>query len=149
MATPYAIPRTLWESLDAVLFAKGAALAREIAAELKVNPQPLLQSLNTQERGKFSILPDEETSTYQCQASVPHGQIWMRCRCPLAAGARFCSTHEKSAPIVPSNLEEVTRIEVNGEVYLKKSDGSVLNRLGEPVGQMTGNQKLLLFDCED
>lgn len=148
MATPYPIPKTLWESLDAVLFAKGAALAREIAAELKVNPQPLLQSLNTQERGKFTILPDEDTM-YQCQAAVAHGRIWMRCRCPVASGARFCGSHEKSAPIVPSNLEEVQRVEVNGEVYLKKADGSVLNRLGDCVGQLTANQKLLLFESDD
>ncbi len=149
MATPYSIPRTLWESLDAILFAKGTALAREIAAELKVNPQPLLQSLNTQERGKFFLLPDEETTSYQCQATVAHGKIWMRCRCPVLSGARFCGVHEKSAPIVPSNLEEVERIEVNGDLYLKKADGIVLNRDGKVIGQMTGNQKLLIFDCED
>jgi hypothetical protein len=148
MATPYTIPQTLWESLDAVLFSKGLALARDIATELKVDPKPLIQALNGPERGKFFLVPDDEATTYQCQAHIPNGKTWMRCRSPTCGGVRFCSAHERSAPIVPSGLEEVERIVVTGEVYLKKADGAVVNREGVVVGSLTPNQKLILFEIE-
>ena len=148
MATPYAIPQVLWESLDAVLFTKGMAFAREIAAELKVNAAPLLQALNTQERSKFVILPEDELSLHQCCAAIPNGKFWIRCRSPvLACGSRYCTTHDKTAPIVPSHLEEAQRVDVKGDVYFKKDDDSVVNRDGRVVGILKGS-KLTLFEIE-
>ena len=68
MAQAYPIYKGLWESFDAVIFNKGNALAREIAAELGVDPKALLQHLKAVERGKFTLLPDDGCSQYQCQA---------------------------------------------------------------------------------
>lgn len=143
----YTIPRTLWESLDAVLFTKGMALAKEIAAELHVPAQPLIVALNTQDRGKFTILPDDEATTYQCQALIKHGATFMRCRCPsLRPSPSYCSAHERYSPDIPRGLRQVRLLEGTDVPYvLYGSDIFTLN--GEKCGYLK-NQKATLFQIE-
>jgi len=122
----YPIPKLLWESLDAVLFSKGIQLAREIAVELNVPVQPLLQTLKAQEKNKFVLLPDEETTKYQCQALHQYGLTWLRCRCPVLGSApRLCSSHcsEKylKAPCL-DNCIEVQRVLINDQIYLRNKN---------------------------
>ena len=143
----YSIPRTLWESLDAVLFAKGLSLAKEIAKDLGVQPQALIQSLNTQERGKFTILPDDEGFTYQCQALVQNGATYMRCRCPsLKPSPSYCTTHEKYNPDIPKNLKKVRRVEGSDVPYIV-SDNDVYTLNGKKCGILKGST-ITLFDIE-
>ena len=143
MSQVYSIPRTLWESLDAVLFTKGMALAKEIAADLGVPAQPLLSSLNTQERGKFTILPDDDSVTYQCQALVQNGATFMRCRCPsLKPAPSFCSAHERYTVDVPRGLTQVRQISGSDTPYLLNgSDIFTLN--GEKCGMLKGSTAVL------
>ena len=136
MSQSYSIPRTLWESLDAILFTKGMALAKEVAAELGVPAQALVGALNTQERGKFTIIPDDEATTYQCQALVQHGATYMRCRCPsLKPPPSFCQTHERYTADVPRGLKQVRRLDGSDVPYL-------LN--GSDVYDMNGNKTGIL-----
>ena len=65
----YPIQQTLWESIDGILFNKALALAKDIAAELGVPPQDLITLLKREDRSKFSIIQEDET-TYQCQALI-------------------------------------------------------------------------------
>jgi hypothetical protein len=143
----YTIPRTLWESLDAVLFTKGIALAKEIAADLQVPAQPLIAALNTQERGKFIILPDEEATKYQCQALIKNGATFMRCRCPsLRPAPSYCSAHERYSPDIPRGLRHVRLIEGSDVPYvLYGSDIFTLN--GEKCGYLK-NKRATLFQIE-
>lgn len=143
----YTIPRALWESLDAVLFTKGLALAKEIATDLGLPPQPLVNMLNTQERGKFTILPDDESTTYQCQALIKHGATFMRCRCPtLKPSPSFCSAHERYSPDIPRGLRQVRLIDGSDIPYvLYGSDIYTLN--GERCGILKG-EKATLFVIE-
>jgi len=143
----YSIPRALWESLDAVLFSKGLTLAKEIAKDLGVSPQQLIQSLNTQERAKFTIIPDDEESTYQCQALVKNGATYMRCRCPsLKPSPSYCIAHEKYNPDIPKNLKKVRRIEGSDVPYiLSENDVYTLN--GKKCGIMKGST-VTLFEIE-
>jgi hypothetical protein len=143
----YTIPRTLWESLDAVLFTKGMALAKEIAADLGVPAQPLIAALNTQERGKFTILPDDELTTYQCHALIKHGATFMRCRCPtLKPSPSYCSSHERYSPDIPRGLRNVRLVNGSDIPYvLYGSDIFTLN--GEKCGYLK-NQKITLFQIE-
>ena len=143
----YSIPRALWESLDAVLFSKGLTLAKEIAKDLGVPSQPLVQALNTQERGKFTILPDDEASTYQCQALVQHGATYMRCRCPsLKTPPGYCNAHEKYNPDIPKNLKKVRRIDGSDVPYLL-SDTDVYTLNGKKCGYLKGST-ITLFEIE-
>ena len=147
MAQPYSIPRTLWESLDAVLFTKGMALAKEIAAELGVPAQPLVASLNTQDRGKFTILPDDEVTTYQCQALVHNGATFMRCRCPsLKPAPSFCSAHERYTIDVPRGLTQVRQISGSDVPYLLNGS-NVYTLNGEKCGILKGST-VTLFQIE-
>ena len=143
----YTIPRALWESLDAVLFTKGIALAKEIAADLGVPPQALIQNLNTQERGKFTILPDDESTKYQCQALIKHGATFMRCRCPtLKPSPSFCSSHERYSPDIPRGLKQVRLLDTPEVPYvLYGTDVYTMN--GEKCGILKGST-LTLFQIE-
>lgn len=143
----YSIPQTLWESLDAILFTKGQALAKEVALELGVPVKPLLTSLNTRERGKFTILPDDDTSTYQCQALQLNGATFMRCRCPsLKPSPSFCSLHERYAMDVPRGLTKVRRIEGLEVPYLLNGN-TVYTLGGEKCGLLKGST-ITLFEIE-
>jgi hypothetical protein len=143
----YTIPRTLWESLDAVLFTKGVALAKEIAADLGVPPQQLLSCLNTQDRTKFTILPDDEMTSYQCEALVRHGATYMRCRCPsLKPSPAFCSAHERYNPDVPKGLKKVRRIDGADVPYLL-SESDIYSLNGEKCGILKGST-VTLFQIE-
>lgn len=146
----YPIPKLLWESLDAVLFSKGIQLARDIAAELNVPVQPLLQTLKIQEKTKFVLLPDEETTKYQCQALNQYGLTWLRCRCPvLGCAPRLCSSHcsEKylKTPCL-DNCVEVQRVIINEQTYLRKAS-DLYSLEGIYCGYIR-NSSAVLFEIE-
>jgi hypothetical protein len=143
----YSIPRSLWESLDAIMHTKGIALAKEVAKELGLPPQPLIASLNTDERSKFTILPDEDDSQYQCQALVHHGATYMRCRCPMLGPApRFCSKHERYSKDMTYDLPLVERLQTSEEILLHK-DSVVYTLNGQRCGILRG-QVLTRFQIE-
>jgi hypothetical protein len=141
----YSIPQTLWESLEAILFTKGQALAKEVALELGVPVKPLLASLNSKEKSKFTILPDDDTSTYQCQALQLNGATYMRCRCPsLKPSPSFCQLHERYAMDVPRGLTKVRRIEGLEVPYLLNGN-TVYTLGGEKCGILKGST-ITLFE---
>jgi len=148
MSQAYPIPRTMWESLDAILFTKTTALAREIAIELGQPVQPLLQIIKEQERSKFVILPDEETATYQCQALIQNGATLLRCRHPVLSSApRYCRQHlNDHSSFDTSTLIDVRRVIVDKDVYI--AQGSDLYTLmGEPCGCIQ-DERVILFDID-
>jgi hypothetical protein len=143
----YSIPQALWESLDAVLFSKGISLAKEVAKDLGVSSQPLVQFLRSQERGKFTIIPDDEQSTFQCQALVQTGATLVRCRCPsLKPSPSYCSAHERYNPDVPKYLKKVRRIE-GGDVPYVLSETDVYTLNGTKSGILKGST-VILFEIE-
>ena len=141
----YPIQQGLWESIDAILFTKAIALAKDIANELNISPQPLIDSLKKEERGKFTIIPDDDTS-YQCCALVQRGLTQVRCRYPtLAHNPRLCSAHLSNTLDVPK-LPEVQRIITpDSEYILKGKDVLTLN--GHQCGILKGST-LTLFEIE-
>lgn len=148
MSQAYPIPRTLWESLDAVLFTKGLALAKEIAADLGVSPKDLITNLNSQERGKFTVIPDEDAAVYQCQALMHHGVVYMRCRKPtLGLAPRFCKQHERYAMDAPA-LPMVRRLVTPEATYIvNMATREVTTLNGAGCGILNG-ERLTLFEIE-
>ena len=146
MSQEYSIPRCLWESLDAVLYSKGLSLAKELAKELGVSPQPLIAQLNTIERSKFTLIPDDEATSYQCKAPYYSGATIMRCRQPTLGPSGFCSAHERSSSDVPANLPLVQRLITSEATYMAK-DSLVYTLNGEQCGEIKGS-KLKLFVIE-
>jgi hypothetical protein len=143
----YNIPRTLWESLDAVLFTKGMNLAKEVAKELGVPEKPLIQALSLQERAKFTILPDEESTMYQCQALIKRGVVMTRCRCPtLKPSPSYCSAHERYSPDVPRGLK-TARIIDGLEVPYVLYGSDIFTMNGEKCGILKGSTATL-FEIE-
>ena len=147
MSQEYSIPRCLWESLDAVLYSKGVSLAKELAKELGVSPQPLITQLNAVERTKFTIIPDDDSSTYQCQEPINSGAITMRCRQPTLNPSKLCSHHERSSSVVPVNLPLVQRIVTSESTYVAK-DSIVYSLDGKQCGKIKGDI-LKIFDISD
>jgi len=142
MSSTYSIPRTLWESLDAILFTKGLALAKEIAADLGVPAQPLVAALNGQERGKFTIIPDDD-ATYQCQALVPHGATYMRCRhVSLKPAPSFCQEHERYVADIPRGLTQVRRIDGSDVPYVLNG-ANVYDLNGNKCGILKGSTVII------
>lgn len=143
----YSIPRSMWESLEAVLHAKGQQLAKEIAKELNVQPQPLLAHLKTMELGKFTLLPDTDDTLYQCEALCPHGAVLLRCKKPVLDQAPcLCSEHKGFVPANHSALRPVQRLILHGEAYIL--DGSsILTLAGAVCGIKKGTQFILFEEC--
>lgn len=144
----YTIPRTLWESLDGVLFNKGLVLAKEIAKELNMSPQPLIALLKGDERGKFSLIPDSELSKYQCEALIHCGSTLMRCRCAsLRVNPSLCSAHERGVCDLPSNLPIVQRLITPEAVYMAKGE-EVYTLNGQQCGLFKSG-RLTIFEIDD
>ena len=133
---PYPIQQGLWECLDGVLFNKALALAKDIAAELGVPPQALIDILKKEEKGKFAIVPDEEP-LYQCKALVPYGPTYMRCR--HTTFGEVCSSHSQSS-VTPatSSLEPVQRITAPESIYFVNTAKQVYSMDGRPCGILKG-----------
>jgi hypothetical protein len=149
MAQEYTIPKCLWESLDAVLYSKGLSLAKELAKELGLPPQPLIAALNKEERAKFTIVPDDEANTYECQAIVQSGATLMRCRCAtLGLVNKFCITHERQKSVIdtPLGLPLVQRLIAPEATYMAK-DSVVYTLNGSQCGVIKGT-RLTIFDIE-
>ena len=143
----YPIPKSLWESLDAVLYSKGVSLAKEIAKELKVPVQPLLGLLNKEEGAKFVIAPDDSSNTYQCQATIQNGSTLMRCRCAtLGLVGKFCVSHERSVSDIPSDLDTVQRVISPDGIYMAK--GSEVYTLNGTRRGLLHGSRLTLFELQ-
>jgi hypothetical protein len=141
---PYSIPRSIWESLEAVLHAKGQQLAKEIAKELNVPVQPLLAHLKTMESSKFTLVPDVEDTLYQCEGLTPHGAVLLRCKKSVFGEApRFCSEH-KGCGHVQTALIPVTRLILRGEAYILNGS-SILTLEGRLCGMKKGS-KIILYE---
>ena len=143
---PYPIQQGLWESLDGVLFNKAIALAKDIATELGVPPQTLIELLKKEERGKFAILPDDD-ATYQCKALVQNGATYMRCRCSTLSGDT-CVNHLLTSMNRPNiRLETVQRIQTPESVYI--CNGTQVYTLdGNPCGILKDSTTLKVFEIE-
>lgn len=137
----YPIYQGLWESIDAVLFNKGITLAKDIAAELGVSPQPLIEMLKKEER-KFTLIPDEDP-LYQCKALVHRGASYMRCRCPTLGN--FCNSHAAYSDVPKLGLQTMQRLVTPDSVYLMEEGSSVFTLDGDLRGTLKGTT-LTLFD---
>ena len=141
----YTIPQSLWDSLDAVLYTKGLTLAKEIAKELSISPGPLIDLLKMSDRSKFTLIPDNEVSKYQCQALIHCGSTFMRCRCPsFKANPSLCLAHEKYTPDLPTDLPLMQRLITAEATYMTK-DSEVFTLNGEQCGYYK-NSRLTLFE---
>jgi len=149
MLQPYSIPKSMWESLEAVLFTKGIALAKEVAAELNVSPKEIIAHLKLEESSKFILLPDDENAVYQCQAITQHAKVYLRCRCPAFGSApRFCANHMTASTDVPC-LPLVRRLQREEVTYIYNPITNEVSSLnGVQCGTFNGN-KLVLFDIQE
>lgn len=149
MLQPYSIPKSMWESLEAVLFTKGVALAKEVAAELNVSPKEIIAHLKLEEGSKFILLSDAEDAIYQCQSITQHGTVYLRCRCPAFGSApRFCVNHVAATTDVPC-LPLVKRLAAPEATYLYNpitNDVHTLN--GVQCGTLKGT-KIIIFEIQE
>lgn len=148
MSQAYPIQQGLWESLDAVLFNKALALAKDIAIDLNVPAQALIDVLKKEERGKFTILPDDDM-LYQCNALIQRGATFTRCRCPTLGATQTCSAHHSvSSEHTPNpSLSTVQRLITPDSVYYTTQENSVYTLNGEQCGILDGST-LTLFVIE-
>ena len=145
MSTSYPIYQGLWESIDAVLFNKGLALAKDIAAELGVPAVSLIQELKKEERGKFTVIPEtDDVPLYQCCALLHRGASYMRCRCPTLAPTKFCTSHSE-LNLTSVDLPRMQRLVTADSVYLLDvTTNTVYTINGDQCGTLKGS-KLTLF----
>jgi hypothetical protein len=148
MSQAYPIQQGLWESLDAVLFNKALALAKDIAVDLNVPAQALIDLLKKEERGKFMILPDD-TMLYQCNALIQRGAILTRCRCTTLGITQTCNAHHSVSSDHTHNpsLSTVQRLIAPDSVYYTTQENSVYTLNGEQCGILDGST-LTLFVIE-
>jgi hypothetical protein len=147
----YPIYQGLWESIDAVLFNKGLSLAKDIAAELGVPPQALIEQLKKEQTGKFTLIPDTDDTAnlYQCNALLHRGSVYMRCRCPTLGPTKLCTTHSE-INLTSVDLPGMQRLVTSDSVYLLDSinRSTVYTLNGDPCGVLKGS-KLTLFEISN
>ena len=150
MSASYPIYQTLWESIDAVLFNKGVALAKEIAAELGVPAQTLIQELKKEERGKFTLISESDTTMYQCNALLHRGSVYMRCRCPTLGPTRLCTSHSE-INLISVDLPGMQRLVTPDSVYLLDTSNrsAVYTVNGDQCGVLKGSTLTLFEISED
>lgn len=145
MSSSYPIYQGLWESIDAVLFNKGIALAKDIAAELGVPAVSLIQELKKEERGKFTLISESDTPMYQCNALIHRGASYMRCRCPTLGPIRLCTSHSE-INLTSVDLPGMQRLITSDSVYLLDTNRSTVYTVnGDQCGLLKGS-KLTLFE---
>ena len=150
MTQQYTIPKRLWESLDAVLHSKAISLAKEVSKELGVPSNQLIAFLNIDERGKFTLIPDDDNCSYQCTALIKHNATFMRCRATtLDMTSKRCEKHDKSSIDVPisTSLSGVRRLITPSGTYMVK-DELVFSLSGLQCGHYK-NGKCTMFEIED
>jgi hypothetical protein len=146
MLQAYPIPKSLWDSLEAVLYTKGAALAREVAVELNVSPKEIIANLKLQENSKFIVTGDDDDTLYQCQALSQHGSVHMRCRYPaLGPAPRFCNKHIHNSPDIPC-LPLVKRLICPEATYVYNPNTSEVYTLNGILCGSFKNDRLRLFE---
>ena len=144
----YPIYQCLWESIDAVLFNKGLVLAKDIAAELGVPAQPLIQELKKEERGKFTLISESDTPMYQCNALLHRGSVYMRCRCPTLGPMKLCTSHSE-INMTSVDLPGMQRLVTPDSVYLLDSNTTTVYTInGEQCGVLKGS-RLILFEISE
>ena len=146
----YPIYQGLWESIDAVLFNKGLSLAKDIAAELGVPAQALIEQLKKEQTGKFTLIPDTDDSAnlYQCNALIHRGSVYMRCRCPTLGPTKLCTSHSE-INLTSVDLPRMQRLVTPDSVYLLDMDGkNVYTMNGDQCGILKGS-KLSIFEISD
>ena len=145
----YPIYQGLWESIDAVLFNKGLALAKEIASELGVPPQALIQELKKEERGKFTLISESDVSLYQCNALIHRGSVYMRCRCPTLGSTKLCTSHSE-INMTSVDLPGMQRLVTPDSSYLLDSNTNQVYMVnGEQCGVLKGSRLTLFEIYED
>lgn len=146
----YPIQQGLWESIDAILFNKAMALAKDVAAELNLPAQALIDILKKEERSKFTILPDDDM-TYQCQALIHQGAIYTRCRCPTLGVAQLCSNHNTTLYHIPPSsvaLPTVQRYVTPDSTNVMCHDSQIYTMSGKQCGYLKG-VTITLFEIEE
>jgi hypothetical protein len=145
----YPVYRSLWESLDAIIFTKGISLAKELAAELNVSPKELLAHLNQKEQTKFIIVPDEDNTLYQCEGLHKCGKVYLRCRIPvLGPSPRYCQKHSEIIMEMPK-LPLVKLLIASEESYVVKLDTQeVFDLNGKQCGHLK-ESTLIHFEIEE
>jgi len=149
MTSSYPIYQGLWESIDAVLFNKGIALAKDIAAELGLPAATLIQELKKEERGKFTIISESDTPMYQCNALIHRGSVYMRCRCPTLGPTKLCTNHSE-INLTSVDLPGMQRLVTSDSIYLLDTltGTSVYTLNGDSCGVLKGS-KLTLFEISN
>lgn len=143
----YPIQQGLLESLDAVLFNKALALAKDIAVDLNVSAQALIDVLKKEDKGRFMIIPDDDMA-YQCHAIIQRGCTYMRCRCPTLGVTQTCSNHMSDQPSLSSlQLPSVQRI-VTADAIYTMMENQIYTLSGDHCGILDGST-LTLFEIEE
>jgi hypothetical protein len=101
----YQVPRILWESLEATLYAASRAFVRSLAEDvLEVPPQDLLKAVfPSKEAFKVALYETEEQR--ECMAFVKQNEIAARCRHPVFPGQNWCSKHQFERPTLQLRIE--------------------------------------------
>jgi hypothetical protein len=101
----YQVPRILWESLEATLYAASRAFVRSLAEDvLEVPSQDLLKAVFPSKEA-FKVALYETDDQRECMAFVKRNEIAARCRCSVFPGQTFCSKHQFERPTLQLRIE--------------------------------------------
>ena len=101
----YQVPRILWESLEATLYAASRSFVRSLAEDvLEIPPADLLKAVFPS-KDAFKVALYETDDQRECMAFVKYNDIAARCRCPVFPGQTFCSKHQFERPTLQLRIE--------------------------------------------
>lgn len=158
MSTPpptYAVPRILWESLEASLFAASRAFVRSIAEDvLEIPPAELLRAVFPS-KDSFKVCLYDTDEVRHCPAFIVcrvNSDLADRCMKPILPGQQFCECHRYEHATVQRRIEPpqmwtpLIVPDATCRLYLNASR-QVVNAAGAVCGKYNeDDDEVILFD---
>ena len=154
-----AIPRLLWDSLEASLLAEAKHLTKEIAKTLGQPESELWREVSREKFSAYLVDMMEPTNEiYQCRSYSTSGRVQKPCKQPVIFGTRLCPEHT-CRPIerVNTALPQMRVLKyydeddsVEKECYLDPATNTVLEKdTLTKIGEWnTDTQALTLFTTD-
>ena len=142
MQKQIAIPKYLWDSLEAAITAESRRLVRDIANSLGKSEADLWNQVKNEKVSAYFVdLQDPTNEEFKCEAYDLAGLVQRKCCRPVVFGTKTCAEHSTTQHLKPDTtlpkfriIQYEDREGVAHKAYLKDQDvlhPDTLEKIGE------------------
>lgn len=101
-ATSIAIPRYIWDSLEAAIQAESRRLVRDIAQSLGQDDKALWNKVKAQKVSAYFVdMQDPTNEQFECEAFQLNAPVQRKCGRAVVYGTKACAEHSHTLHIKP------------------------------------------------